>query len=167
MFSKNILIHMKTRVFSHFIQPLCCLFCFKKHQGISNSCFHSFCHFVKASLCSLTGRHTQTAARVARPSGSSWAGAAGSSTRDGAWCPSCSSEPGSLGRGTRLEKERGKPCRQHFSFLIKKKKNLVPEFFCFVFLKKHLGIIFPQWKLHKNTNLQVRCHGPRPQLYQP
>ena len=45
---------MKTRVLSVFIQPLCWLFCFLKQQGMSNSCFYSFCRFVKAGLCSLT-----------------------------------------------------------------------------------------------------------------
>lgn len=76
---------MKTRVLSAFFQPLCWLFRFKKQQGMSNSCFYSFCRFVKAGLCSLTAGHTQTAARVVRRCVSRWAESADSSARE-RWC---------------------------------------------------------------------------------
>ena len=105
---------------------------------MSNSCFYSFCRFVKAGLCSLT---PGTPRQQSGWQGAAWADgeSAGSSARDAAWLPAPSSEPGARTPGNAGgEREANTP------------GSISP--FWFKEKKKHLGIIFPQWQQHKTLN---------------
>ena len=116
---------------------------------MSNSCFYSFCRFVKAGCAVWLQAHPDS--RAGGDALREQMGSLQAAPREmvpGCQLPPRSREPGPLG----MLVERDKLTLQA-AFLLSDLKK-----------KKHLGIIFTQWQQPQNTELEVRWHGRGPQL---